>query len=33
MVAVTAKSGGSFTITSNGNGDADTVGWFIINNS
>jgi hypothetical protein len=33
MVAVSAKSGGSFTITSNGNGDADTVGWFIINNS
>ena len=33
MVAVSAKSGGSFTITSNGNGDADTVGWFVINNS
>jgi hypothetical protein len=33
MVAVSAKSGGSFTITSNGNGDADTVGWMIINNS
>jgi len=33
MVAITAKSAGSFTITSNGNGDADTVGWFIINNS
>lgn len=33
MVAVTAKSASSFTITSNGNGDADTVGYFIINNS
>ena len=33
MVAVTAKSASSFTITSNGNGDTDTVGWFIINNS
>ena len=33
MVAITAKSAGSFTITSNGNGDADTVGWFVINNS
>jgi hypothetical protein len=33
MVAITAKSGGSFTITSNGNGDSDTVGWMIINNS
>jgi hypothetical protein len=32
-VAVSAKSAGSFTITSNHNGDADTVGWFIINNS
>jgi hypothetical protein len=32
-VAVSAKSGGSFTITSNHNGDTDTVGWFIINNS
>jgi hypothetical protein len=33
MVAITAKSASSFTITSNGNGDTDTVGWFIINNS
>lgn len=32
-VAVTAKSAGSFTITSTGNGDSDVVGWFIINNS
>ena len=32
-VAVSAKSAGSFTITSNHNGDTDTVGWFIINNS
>ena len=32
-VAVSAKSGGTFTITSNHNGDTDTVGWFIINNS
>jgi hypothetical protein len=32
-VAVSAKSAGSFTITSNHNGDADVVGWFIINNS
>ena len=32
-VAVTAKSAGSFTITSTGNGDTDQVGWFIINNS
>jgi hypothetical protein len=32
-VAITAKSGGSFTITSTGNGDSDVVGWFIINNS
>jgi len=32
-VAVSAKSAGSFTITSNHNGDTDVVGWFIINNS
>ena len=32
-VAVSAKSAGSFTITSNHNGDNDTVGWFVINNS
>jgi hypothetical protein len=32
-VAVSAKSAGSFTITSNHNGDTDTVGWMIINNS
>ena len=32
-VNVSAKSAGSFTITSNHNGDTDTVGWFIINNS
>jgi hypothetical protein len=32
-VAVSAKSAGSFTITSNHNGDTDTVGYFIINNS
>ena len=32
-VAVSAKGSGTFTITSNHNGDADTVGWFIINNS
>ena len=32
-VAVSAKSAGSFTITSNHNGDTDTVGWFVINNS
>jgi hypothetical protein len=32
-VSVSAKSAGSFTITSNHNGDTDTVGWFIINNS
>jgi hypothetical protein len=32
-VAVSAKSAGSFTITSNHNGDSDVVGWFIINNS
>jgi hypothetical protein len=32
-VAVSAKSAGSFTITSNHNGDTDIVGWFIINNS
>lgn len=31
--AVTAKNGGSFTITSTANGDNDTVAWFIINNS
>jgi hypothetical protein len=33
MVAVSSKGAGTFTIISNGNGDADTVGWFIINNS
>jgi len=32
-VVVSAKTNGSFTITSNHNGDSDTVGWFIINNS
>jgi hypothetical protein len=32
-VAVSAKGSGTFTITSNHNGDTDTVGWFIINNS
>jgi hypothetical protein len=32
-VSISAKSGGSFTIESNSNGDTDTVGWFIINNS
>jgi hypothetical protein len=32
-VAVSAKSAGTFTITSNHNGDTDVVGWFIINNS
>ena len=32
-VAVSAKSAGTFTITSNHNGDADTVGYVIWNNS
>jgi hypothetical protein len=32
-VAVSSKGAGTFTITSNHNGDTDTVGWFIINNS
>jgi len=32
-VAVSSKGAGTFTILSTGNGDADTVGWFIINNS
>ena len=32
-VAVSSKGAGTFTITSNHNGDDDTVGWFIINNS
>jgi hypothetical protein len=32
-VAVSAKGSGTFTITSNHNGDTDTVGWFVINNS
>jgi hypothetical protein len=32
-VVVSSKGAGTFTITSNHNGDADTVGWFIINNS
>jgi len=31
--AITSKGAGTFTITSTGNGDTDTVGWFIINNS
>jgi hypothetical protein len=33
VVAISEKKRGTFTITSNGNGDMDTVGWFIINNS
>ena len=33
MVAVSSKGAGTFTILSTGNGDTDTVGWFIINNS
>jgi hypothetical protein len=32
-VNVSSKGSGTFTITSNHNGDADVVGWFIINNS
>ena len=32
-VVVSSKGAGTFTITSNHNGDTDTVGWFIINNS
>ena len=32
-VAVSSKGAGTFTITSNHNGDTDTVGWFVINNS
>lgn len=32
-VAISAKSAGSFTITSTGNGDTDVVGYMIINNS
>jgi hypothetical protein len=32
-VAVSSKGAGTFTITSNHNGDTDVVGWFIINNS
>ena len=32
-VNVSSKGAGTFTITSNHNGDTDTVGWFIINNS
>ena len=32
-VNVSSKGAGTFTITSNHNGDADTVGYFIINNS
>ena len=32
-VAVSSKGAGTFTITSNHNGDTDTVGYFIINNS
>jgi hypothetical protein len=32
-VVISAKSAGSFTITSNHNGDTDVVGWFIINDS
>jgi hypothetical protein len=30
---ISAKSAGSFTITTNHNGDAGVIGWFIINNS
>ena len=33
MVAVTSKGSSTFTITSNGNGDADTVAYLIINPS
>jgi hypothetical protein len=32
-VAVVSKGAGTFTISSGHNGDTDTVGWFIINNS
>jgi uncharacterized coiled-coil protein SlyX len=32
-VSISAKSAGSFTISSTGVTDTDTVGWFIINNS
>ena len=32
-VVVSSKGTGTFTITSNHNGDADVVGWFIINPS
>jgi len=32
-VVISSKGSGTFTITSNHNGDTDTVGWFIINNS
>ena len=32
-VNVSSKGAGTFTITSNHNGDTDTVGWFIINAS
>jgi hypothetical protein len=32
-VAVSSKGAGTFTISSSGNGDTDTVGWFVINNS
>jgi hypothetical protein len=33
MAAVSSKGAGTFTITSNGNGDTDTVGYVIWNNS
>jgi hypothetical protein len=33
MVAVSSKGSSTFTITSNGNGDADTVAYLIINPS
>jgi len=32
-VSISSKGAGTFTITSTENSDADTVGWFIINNS
>jgi hypothetical protein len=30
---ISAKSAGTFTITTNHNGDTGVIGWFIINNS
>jgi hypothetical protein len=32
-VAISSKGAGTFTITSTGNGDSDTVGYVIWNNS